>query len=184
MPQGENTKAKWGESMLFYTGFPVAAAAVAVIMDLRTARVDNGWILFSLGIGLFVRIWVEGIWAVPDFLAGALLPAVLLGGLFYFHMLGPGDIKLFCALGGVIGPGAIVKCMVVSFFIGAGISFAILISNGGIQSRFCYFMHYLQDFARTGERKPYYQKGMSSLENFHFTVPVFLSIALYAGGVY
>ena len=38
-------------------------------------------------------------------------------------------------------------------------------------------------YFKTGKREPYYKSGMP-LENFHFTVPIFLSALLYAGGVY
>lgn len=159
-------------------------AAVAVVMDVRRAKVDNGWILFCLGTGLAARILKDGFGAVPDFLTGAALPVVLLGGLFVLRMLGPGDIKLLSALGGILGTGRILKCIICSMFIGAGISAAILISNGNISQRFLYFIQYIRELAETGERKPYYRTGMTPLENFHFTVPVFLSVVLYAGGVY
>ena len=42
----------------------------------------------------------------------------------------------------------------------------------------------MNEFYCTGEIRPYYRKGMSFPENFHFTVPIFLSVVLYAGGVY
>ena len=41
--------------MLFYIAFPVIVAGVAAIMDIRTAKVDNGWLLFCLVIVLSVR---------------------------------------------------------------------------------------------------------------------------------
>lgn len=170
--------------MLYYTGLPVIMAGVAVAMDLRTAKVDNGWIAFSLILGLIVRYMREGIHGIFIFASGVILPLLLLGVLYAFRMLGPGDIKLLCAMGGVMGSGKILKCIFFSLILGAGISIAILISNGDISQRFHYFYCYFRNFARTGQRKPYYRTGMSHLENFHFTVPVFLSAVLYAGGVY
>ena len=71
-----------------------------------------------------------------------------------------------------------------SLLAGAGISLAILISTGGIRRRFLYLYQYMNEFYCTGEIRPYYRKGMSFPENFHFTVPIFLSAVLYAGGVY
>ncbi len=38
----------------FFHLFPVAVAGTAMIMDIRTAKVDNGWIIFSMSVGLFV----------------------------------------------------------------------------------------------------------------------------------
>lgn len=170
--------------MVFYTVLPVVTAAVAAVMDLRTARVDNGWITFCLGIGLMVRWMEEGPAGIGSFLLGVLFPVVVLGGLFILRMLGPGDIKLFCALGGMMGVKTVGKCILASFFLGAGISLAILISNGSFSQRFQYFIQYIQELVQSRTRKPYYRSDMSLPENFHFTVPVFLSVVLYAGGVY
>lgn len=169
--------------MLLRTGLPLVIAGTAVIMDLRMAQVENGWILFSMIVAFFWRIMQEGMEGIPDFALGMLLPLVILGGLFFFRMLGPGDIKLFCALGCVMGPAAIGKCIVSSFVLGAVISLAILIFCGSFLTRICYLIRYFLTFFRTGEATPYYRKGMA-LENFHFTVPVFMSVMLYAGGVY
>ena len=47
--------------MHFFHLFPVAVAGTAMIMDIRTAKVDNGWIIFSMSVGLFVCIWQKNI---------------------------------------------------------------------------------------------------------------------------
>ena len=46
------------------------------------------------------------------------------------------------------------------------------------------FLLQLLEKGPKGEIRPYYRKGMKHPENFHFTVPIFLSALLYAGGVY
>lgn len=169
--------------MFLNTGLPLVIAGTAVVMDLRMAQVENGWILFSMLVAFFWRILQEGIQGISGFALGMLLPLAALGGLFFFRMLGPGDIKLFCALGCVMGPTAIGKCIVSSFLLGAVISLAILIFYDSFLTRIRYLIRYFLIFFRTGEVTPYYRKGMA-LENFHFTVPVFMSVMLYAGGVY
>ncbi|MDO4337855.1 MAG: prepilin peptidase [Eubacteriales bacterium] len=169
--------------MSAYAVLALMIAGTAVVMDIRSACVDNGWILFSLCIGFAWRLFREGAPGIPDFIAGAVLPVLLLSGLFYFRMLGAGDIKLFCALGGVMGAADVCRCILISFFLGAVISLAILIFFGGFFRRICYLIHYFEEYFLTGRVRPYYRRGMS-LENFHFTVPIFLSVMFYAGGVY
>lgn len=169
--------------MLLNIGLPLMIAGTAVVMDLRTAHVENGWILFSMAVALVWRVLQQGIKGIPGCLEGICLPLVMLGWLFFFRMLGPGDIKLFCALGSVMGPETIVKCILISFWLGAVISVAILIFYSSFLTRIRYFFRYFQEYFRTGEVRPYYNTGMT-LENFHFTVPVFMSVMLYAGGVY
>lgn len=169
--------------MFLYAVWPVIVAGTAVIMDIRSASIDNGWIFFSMCVGLYLKIWKDGLRIIPIFFIGCLIPLAALSILFYFRMLGPGDIKLLCVLGGFMEAPCIIWCIIVSFLIGAMISLSILIFYGMFCRRIRYFYEYLQDYLCTGMRKPYYKRGMP-LENIHFTVPVFLSVVLYAGGVY
>lgn len=161
----------------------LVVAGTAAVMDLRTARVDNGWILFSLIMGYILKSMQEGAAGLAASVFGMLLPVLLLGMLFYFRALGPGDVKLFCSLGVCMGPEKVLSCILVSFLIGAVLSLAILLFCGGFAARFRYLFSYISQYVRTGIVKPYYKKGMS-FENIHFTVPIFFSVLLYAGGVY
>ncbi|MDO5134783.1 MAG: A24 family peptidase [Eubacteriales bacterium] len=170
--------------MLFSSGLPVVMAAGAMLMDLRRGRVDNGWILFGLFIGLWTRLLAEGPKGIFPFLGGGILPLLVLWWLFALHMLGAGDIKLFCVLGGFLGMVRILKCILCSMVIGAALSGAILVSCGNVRERLCYFIHYIRNLQRTKKRLPYSREGVEHPENFHFTVPVFLSVLLCVGGVY
>lgn len=168
---------------VFFHLFPVIVAGTAMIMDLRSAKIDNGWILFSMFLGLIVCIWEKGISGIWFFMMGSILPLFLII-LFLFGMLGAGDIKLFCALGSVLGISGIWKCILVSFFLGAGISAAILAVTHSFCERIHYFIQYMEHFFHTGEMTPYRSKEITALENFHFTVPIFMSVLLHAGGIY
>ena len=170
--------------MSLYVFLPVVISAVAVWMDMKDASVDNGWILVSFISGILLQIVEKGAKGSLVFLTGAAVPVLLLGILFIFRMIGAGDIKLLCALGGFLGPRTIMECMFYSLLAGAGISLAILISTGGLRQRILYLYQYMKEFYCTGEIRPYYRKGMEYPENFHFTVPIFLSVLLYAGGAY
>ena len=138
---------------------------------------------FASAQGLLYRPYREGSEAFGVQL-GNNAAAAFVGRAVCFSYAEPGDIKLFCALGCMLGGISIGKCILVSLFIGAGISLAILISVGEFRQRFHYFAQYLSEYMSGGQKKPYYNKDMTALENFHFTVPVFLSVMLYAGGVY
>ena len=167
----------------FFYLFPVAVAGVSVIMDIRTAKVDNGWIRFSMIMGLFICIWQKGITGICYFIMGSMTPLFLVI-LFVFGMMGAGDIKLFCVLGGVLGPWAVLKCIFISFAVGACIAAALLIIHRNFCERILYFIKYVENTANTGKIIPYRKKNISAPENFHFTVPVFVSVLLYAGGIY
>ena len=163
--------------------FPVVIAGTAMTMDFRTAKVDNGWILFSMFVGFVLCIRERGISGIRFFLMGSGAP-LFLAFLFVFGMLGAGDIKLFCALGSVMGFSEILKCICISFMIGSCISLAILISEHNFCERIRYFMSYLENTVKNKQILSYGKKDVSLPENFHFTVPIFLSVLLYAGGIY
>ena len=144
-----------------------------MIMDIRTAKVDNGWIIFSMSVGLFVCIWQKNITGIGFFIMGSVMPLFLMI-LFAFGMIGAGDIKLFCALGGIMGCESIIKC----------ISAALLIFNHNFCERILYFIEYVKCTVSTGKISSYRRKSIAAPENFHFTIPVFISVLLYAGGIY
>lgn len=114
--------------MLFYMIFPAIAAGGAVVMDIQRAKVDNAWLLFCLVISLTVQLMERGTGGFIAWSFGACTPFLVLGWLFLFRMLGAGDIKLFCVMGSVLGPGTILRCIAYSFLIGAVISAALMIS--------------------------------------------------------
>ena len=82
-----------------------------------------------------------------------------------------------------MGPVKILWCILFSFLCGAGISLAILLCGGGIRQRMAYLAAYLMEYLQTGSHKPYYRRE-STPENIHFTVPIFMSVMLYTGGLY
>ena len=56
------------------------------------------------------------------FLGGACIPVVLGAGIYYFRMMGAGDMKLWAVVGGFLGPQRAVYCMIASLFVGAVLS--------------------------------------------------------------
>ena len=108
--------------MFLYGELSVVISAMAVWMDLKDASVDNGWILFSFMIGFLIQITENRPKGGVIFLAGVAVPVLLLGILFIFHMIGAGDIKLLCALGGIMGRGQLwnvlfILCLQVQAFL-------------------------------------------------------------------
>lgn len=152
-------------------------------MDLVYGRVANEWIILAWVIGISRQVQSLGIWGVPAFAAGAVVPIAVLYGLFLFRMLGAGDIKLLSALGGLMGAGSVWKCIICSIILGAMISLAILLSCKNLQERIHYFIQYMCDYMRTGRRTPYILKG-NRMENYPFTVSVLFAVMLYTGGFY
>jgi prepilin peptidase CpaA len=175
--------------MPFQVFFVLTAALVAVAMDLRVEKVYNWWILVLWLVGLVWQLMTKGLEGLPGFLCGSLLPILLLFPLYFFRMLGPGDMKLFSALGGVMGTGPIVICILESFLFGGILSLGSLLKyfirdgKNILFSRLRYFTEYLQFTIQTGKIRPYYQVG-DRPENIHFTIAILMGVLVYVGGVF
>jgi len=157
-------------------------------MDLSAEKIDNLWILTGLILGVIERVFGGGgiSSAIPDLLMGFFLPIVLLGSLYLFRMIGAGDIKLFCCIGVIAGWHACLACILWSFLFGAVISIYILCTCGDLLQRLQFLSTYIQNFILTKKRVPYIRPDRAGRETayFHFTVPIFMSLMLWAGGIY
>ena len=152
-------------------------------MDLYQMKIKNSWILFSMLIGFGYDLWRGG-WNGTAFLFQVQeFRWWFSDGCFISECLVREISKLFCVLGGIMGPVHILWCIWYAFLTGGLLSLAILILCGGFSQRIQYLVKYMKTYIRTGERKAYYRNG-TAWENIHFTVPVFMSVMLYAGGMY
>ena len=163
-------------------GLMIAVSLSAVFMDFLMEKVKTELILTGLAAAIVCRLLEEGVYGGISFGAGVMIPILLLFPLFYFRMIGAGDIKLLSVLGGISGIRGSLMIMGSSLALGAVLSLAFLISCGSLQERISYFISYTKDTVLTGEKKPYLKKGKNP-ENVHFTVPVFLGTMMYLGGI-
>lgn len=155
----------------------------AVIMDIQKSRIPNEMIAVGLGLGMAYQVITRGAIGALDFMGGAGLPLVLLGVLFYFRMLGAGDIKLLSAIGGFTGVRVILYCIFISLLAGAGISVLIMIKRGNLWKRLSYFSAYVSDYTKDKKWRPY-RRLQDRDSQFHFSVAILISVLLYIGGFY
>lgn len=161
----------------------VAVAVGGVYMDLKEERVDNSWICLGWMWGSLWQLWFFGVRGMWVWVAGFLIPLLLLYPLFYLRMLGAADLKLLSALGGFLGPHGIICCVGYSFCAGAVLALAILVVRRSLVERLHYFFQYIQSSSQMGELRPYGRPGRRP-ENLHFTVPILAGVLFWIGGHY
>lgn len=154
----------------------------AVLCDLWKGKIPNELILAGLGFGVIYQYFSAGIVGFLLCTGGMILPVVLLGPLYYFRMIGAGDIKLFCVIGGFLGPGICFQCIVRAVLAGGVIALSILLYYGNLTERLFYFMNYIGEYMETGIWKPYLP-GVGEQARFCFSIPVLFSILCYIGGI-
>lgn len=155
--------------------------SAAVYTDLREEKIYNGCIVTGWTAALLWRLLQGGLRELPAFLGGAGI-ALLLLPLFYFRMLGAGDIKLLSVVGGFIGPEAGLRCILYAFLCGAVLSAAVLALNGDVRERFQYLFSYFKQYAAGGPRRAYRKMGLHRPEHIHFSVAVLMGVLLWTGG--
>lgn len=164
-------------------GILVLFSTVAVCMDLNCEKIDNRWIAIGWLLGFSYQLIQQGLKGIGIFFLGAAVPIVILYVLFWFRMIGAGDVKMLSVLGGFMGPKTILICMGIAFICGAVISLAVMILCGNLMSRLRYFAGYLIQLTTEKRVVPYMRKGRY-MENIHFSVPILMGVLLFVGGFY
>ena len=146
----------------------------AMLADLKTGKIPNGLIVAGVAMGVSYQVLFAG---------GLLLPLLLMGGLFYFRMAGAGDIKLLCVTGGFLGPADGFRTLIASILIAGVISVWIMMRQRNFTGRMLYFVEYAQRRA-AGAKWESYMAEVPESAKFCFSVPVFLSVLGYIGGIF
>lgn len=158
-------------------------SAGAALMDLFSWKVSNLWVYSWSAAGIcFAALVPEGV-NLAGSLLGLLVPLLLLGWLFWFHMMGAGDIKLFCTLGIWMGPGAVLNCMLVSFLAASVIAIVSMIIRKNARKRFAYMGNYFLRFIRSGVKTDYGAAGASQAK-LPLAVPILIAVILRTVGLY
>lgn len=157
---------------------------IAVAFDLNSEKIPNFWILSGWTAGFLFGFSQRGFGGIFSYLSGIFVPLLLLSFLFFFRVMGAGDIKLLSVIGGFMGPFSILWCIFYSFLSAGLLSFALLCACGNLKDRFQYFFTYLQNTILTKQRLPYRIPGKNRAEHLHFSVAVLLGVLLWTGGIY
>lgn len=153
--------------------------SVAAFFDKKEFRIPNWLCVAGVLNGLCYHFIVDGIRKLPNYFGGMLIPFFCLGILFYFHMLGAGDIKLFAVVGSFLGKD-VIWIILYSMFINGIFAFFILYKEKAFIQRFRYFGEYVRTLFLAGESKPYcgddWEKSPFVI---HFTLGIWFAFLLY-----
>ena len=162
--------------------FLIPIGLFAVFFDLRKGKIPNELIVIGLILGCCFQIRQAKAVGLLLFLGGACIPVVLGAGIYYFRMMGAGDMKLWAVVGGFLGPQRAVYCMIASLFVGAVLSIFVLLKRRNLKTRLLYFCSYIQR-QQNGDWEPYLNEKDQD-GRFHFAIAILGGILLCAGGVY
>ena len=108
----------------------VAAAAWS---DLRTRRIPN-WIPVSGAVlGLVLQAWNGGLYGALNSLAGAAVGLGIFMVLYIAGGMGAGDVKLFSAVGALVGPQALIIVFIFTGLAGGAAALALAVWRGRLR---------------------------------------------------
>lgn len=169
-------------SGMMQTVFLLHLTGGAVLWDLKYRKIPNGWIVTGLLCGLWQQIYDHGWTGAGIYFSGVLIPLIFPGFLYYFRMIGAGDIKLLCVIGGYLGPERVLWCIVYTILFGGLISAVLIFKRKNLFKRIYYFKTYLSRILETRQWNPYrIPKDEDGI--FCFSIPVFIGMVCVLGGV-
>ena len=146
----------------------------AVLLDLKTRRVPNSYIILCSITGIYA-LWEEmGVWGCATFLLRYIWPIILLYGVYLIGGLGAGDVKLLGVISTLVEGRVMIRLILGSIVIGAMYGLLRLIKGRqliqfcrNLWNQGCSFLIHKQKFA--------FIQWTKTGEKVHFTVCILMA---------
>ena len=110
--------------------FLIPLAVLIIYHDVRYRRIPNAFVLATLISGLTLNLAMGGLHGAVNSLGGCVLAFILMFGLHVFGAMGAGDVKLFAAIGSVIGAPLVLPTFVVVVLTGGLLALITILRSG------------------------------------------------------
>jgi prepilin peptidase CpaA len=152
--------------MILYAYLKMALLLVmlglALYQDVSAHKIKNWLTLTAALAGVALNFVEKGPAGLVMAVQGWLVPVLALMLLYRLNMMGAGDIKLFAAMGSLMGLEFVTLCFIFSVFTGGVIAFVILIREKALAARMIKIIRYFCLMAATGRIMPYVARGDNS----------------------
>jgi len=128
---------------------------MATVNDARKYKISNTINCSFILLGILSNTVFYGLRGFMLSLSGVIAPAVILFILFVLRMLGAGDIKLFCAIGAIMGFEFVLYSVVLSILSGGIIALLIMLFKKNAVVRFVYLLTYIKSCLLSFRALPY-----------------------------
>jgi prepilin peptidase CpaA len=146
---------------------------LALISDLRTYKIKNGIVYTAMLGGLATNFFLYGVRGLSVSFLGMLIPVAALFVLFAVSMLGAGDIKLFSAVGSIMGGRFAVYAMAYSFIAGGIAAIILILVRKNAAKRVRFLVSYFKSCFLTLSILPYSDfEDKTDGSKFHFSFAV------------
>jgi prepilin peptidase CpaA len=115
---------------LVSTVFLIPLAVVIIYHDVRYRRIPNPFVLATLVGGVAMNLILAGLPGLVSSLSGCGLAFMFMFMLHVFGAMGAGDVKLFAAIGAVIGAKLVVPTFVIVVLTGGLLAVVSMVRSG------------------------------------------------------
>jgi len=114
--------------------FLVPLAVVIIYHDVRYRRIPNPFVLATLITGFILNLSLFGLSGALNSLSGCVFAFILMFILHVFGAMGAGDVKLFAAIGSVLGAHLVLPTFVVVVLTGGLLALVIVLKSGALKT--------------------------------------------------
>ena len=114
--------------------FLIPLAVLIIYHDVRYRRIPNPFVLATLITGLVFNCAVGGWRGGLNSIGGCVLAFILMFMLHVFGAMGAGDVKLFAAIGSILGAHLVLPTFVVVVLTGGLISLVVVLRSGAFST--------------------------------------------------
>ena len=114
--------------------FLVPLAVLIIYHDVRYRRIPNPFVLATLISGLTMNFALGGLQGGLSSLGGCALAFILMFMLHVFGAMGAGDVKLFAAIGSVLGAQLVFPTFVVVVLTGGLLAVVVMLRSGAVST--------------------------------------------------
>jgi prepilin peptidase CpaA len=112
----------------------IPLAIIIAYYDVRYRRIPNAFVLATLAAGVAINAIFAGFPGVAASVGGCALGFVLMFMLHIFGAMGAGDVKLFAAIGAVIGAQLVIPTFIVVILTGGLLAVVSMIRAGRVRT--------------------------------------------------
>jgi prepilin peptidase CpaA len=120
-------------SLIIITAFLVPLALIISYYDVRYRRIPNPFVLATLAVGIFTNAIIGGLSGALMSLGGCALAFFLMFILHVFGAMGAGDVKLFAAIGSVMGASLVLPTFFVVVLTGGLLALVSMLRAGAVR---------------------------------------------------
>ena len=157
---------------------------MAAVEDLIRYKISHLLIISGLLMGSFLRIREFGVEGILSILLGILFPVILFFPLYRIRVIGAGDVKLFSVIGCFFPLEQTMFCIMYSFLFGAILSVGKMLYCKNLILRLQYLANYFTQCMKYQKIESYHHGVIEKKCLIPFSVPIFFSVLLKAGGIY